>query len=238
MSDRPQVPTSARTGRAQRTGPRVAFLVLLAAGGTVFGWWALGARDDPSPRPGADAGSDFLVAWERSLVSTYRAAGTFRRTVGGEQLIDDPLVIVQRRPDRITLGFGSWDGVVGGRAVHCEREGLDGPFRDCYFGEPADQEAMDRSELGEIRELVSGPRRRYDTTRRPGTAECFDLVARSPVPLAARFGDRAEVCFDPRVGARRRVQVRRGDAVDLTELTEVRREVPGSDFPEVPVAGP
>lgn len=177
---------------------------------------------------------EFVAAWQRSLSSTYRAEGRFRRTVAGERLIDDPLVIVQRRPDRITLGFGSWDGVVGGRAVHCEREGQTGPFVDCYVGEPADQVALDRAEMDEVRALVLGPQRRYDVVTASGSEGCYEVVGRPPLPLAARFGDRAEVCFDPATGARRRVRIERGNATDLIVLREITTEVGAADLPEIP----
>lgn len=229
-----QVPTSSRPGRVRLF--RGVLLVALALSGTASGWCALGRRADERREPARDAGAEFVAAWQRSLSSTYRAEGRFRRTVAGEQLIDDPLVIVQRRPDRITLGFGSWDGVVGGRAVHCEREGRTGPFVNCYTGEPADQVALDRAEMEEIRSLVLGPQRRYDV----GTSSsegCYQVVGRPPVPLATRFGDRAEVCFDPSTGARRRVRVERADAVDITILSEITDDVGASEFPEVSTGG-
>lgn len=230
-----QVPTSSRPGRARRL--RGVLLVALALSGTAVSWWALGRRVDERRDSAPDAGAAFVASWQRSLEATYRAEGSFRRTVAGERLIDDPLVIVQRRPDRITLGFGSWDGVVGGRAVHCEREGRTGPFVNCYVGEPSDQVALDRAEMDEVRALVLGPQRRYDVIRSSGSEGCYEVVGRPPVPLAARFGDRAEVCFDPATGARRRVRLERGTATDLIVLDEITGEVGATDLPRVPAGG-
>src|SRR5215218_6276748 len=141
-----------RTG--WRAGRRVVLgLVVGLAVGLGASWWLDGpSHTEPSPSAERQHGdrSRLLAAWRRSASATYTLEGVFRRTTEERGPVDDPLVVVQRGTDRIALGYGSWDGVVDGRGVHCLRSGRSGPFQGCEVGEPVDRDEEVRAELDRL----------------------------------------------------------------------------------------
>jgi hypothetical protein len=190
---------------------------------------AMGRSEGPDHGDRGPSDRDRLVsAWARSQRATYTLEGTFRRTSHGRRVVDDPLVVVQRPPDRIALGYGSWDGVVGGRSVHCLRTGRHGPYHGCVDGGPADLATEDRDDLAQLRRMTAGRSPAYRVTALDGS--CFLLRAaedRLPTP----YGRRARYCFDRETGAMTRTRVEHDDAVDEVTVSSVAAVVSTVDLP-------
>jgi len=223
-----QDPTSSERRRAIGRA-LLGLLVGLAVG---LGLTYLAMGDDPElPRRGADAPSDrdlLLGTWGRSQRATYTLEGSFRRTPEEGEVVDDPLVVVQRGEDRIALGYGSWDGVVDGRSVRCLRSGRSGGFRDCTVGGAVDRDEASRAELRELARLTDpeSPVYRVTTLGRG----CFLLrVVDGELPTA--HGRRARYCFDSHTGALTRVRIEHADAVDEVIVTSITQEVDPADLP-------
>jgi hypothetical protein len=202
-------------------------LVVGLAVGLGLTWFVVGRGDD-APSAGRGDRARLLAAWERSQHATYTLEGSFRRTTDDGNVVDDPLVVVQRPPDRIALGFGSWDGVVGGRSVHCVRIGRSGAFRDCVVGEEVDRVATDRAELEQLSRLTSGESPEYRVTDLGGG--CFLLrVADGRLPTP--YGLRSRYCFDPATGALARTRIEHEGAVDEVVVRSLTGEVAPEDLP-------
>jgi len=207
----------------------VGLVVGLAVG---LGLTYLAIGDDPDrPRGGDDVPSDrdvLLATWGRSQRATYTLEGVFRRTPDEGEVVDDPLVVVQRGEDRIALGYGSWDGVVDGRSVRCLRSGRSGAFRDCTVGDQVDRDEANRVELREL-ERLTGPGSPVYRVTALGRG-CFLLrVVDGQLPTA--HGRRARYCFDPQTGALARVRIEHADAVDEVIVTSLTPDVDPADLP-------
>jgi hypothetical protein len=185
-----------------------------------------GDRPDP-----AAARSALVAAWQRSQHATYTLEGRFRRTTSdGDRVVDDPLVVVARPPDRIALGFGSWDGVVGGRSVHCVRDGRHGAFTGCSMGGRVDRAAQLRDELDQLAELTAGRSPAYRVRRRGD--RCF-VVDVAPGHLPTPYGRRTRWCFDRATGARAATRTEHDGAVDEVVVARIRPRADPTDLPDV-----
>jgi hypothetical protein len=154
------------------------------------------------------------------------AAGTWTRIVDGRPARPAPTRTAQRPPDRLVSGSGSIQGRVGGRRLGCAL--VAGGGARCREGEAVGPygDAVEH-ELSILDRLVLGPGRLYDVSADgPG---CFALRL-GRVAAAPPYGQHARFCFDPVSGAMVSSRIDRGRAVDLVEVTEVRRDVDDVDL--------
>lgn len=225
MSRSEKDPTTSDAWRAARRA--LLGLVVGLAVGLGATWWAADRSDDP-PRAERSDRDRLLAAWKRSQRATYTLEGAFRRTTEGGTIADDRLVVVQSPPDRIALGYGSWDGVVAGRGVHCLREGRSGEFRDCVVSDAVDRVVTDREEVERLARLTSGESAAYRVTALD--EGCFLLrVAEGRLPTP--YGRRARYCFDRATGALARTRVEHDDAVDEVIVSSLTGRVDPADLP-------
>ena len=174
-----------------------------------------------------DAAAALLTSWRRARAATFTSEGTFHREANGAT-IDDVVVVVQRPPDRLTLGFGSWDGVVGGKRVTCRRDGRSGPWAACDGMGEGEVASTDEAEIARLRELVD----LTDPTYRVSELDegCFRLRLVADVRFTPEYGNRTEVCFDPATGAMRRLRIERDGGEDLTKFDRISPDVAPADL--------
>lgn len=199
----------------------------------------------------ADAARDLLAAIRRSHAATYTAEGTFERTPSSGSPITDEVVVVQDPPQRMALGYGSWDGVVDGRGVHCIRDGRDGAWLDCEAslapsGRPAPTslEDLQAEQTDEVEDLIGGDDPLYGVER-DGDG-CFVMTLQGPSRFPPPYGQRTRWCFDATSGATSLRRIEHADATDVTRYDRIRAGVALSDFPpkssirdaEVPMGNP
>jgi hypothetical protein len=185
-------------------------------------------RTPPPHEPSNAAQTAALLrAVERSQQATYTAEGTFTRRMGGSVKVTDPEIVVRRPPDRMTYSFGTWSGVVGGRAVQCERDGRHGAFTSCG-SPPGRSSSVDDDEAARLRQLVGGDQPVYRARDLGGG--CFQLRLIENVALVPEYGTRAVLCFDPDVGAPTSRRIERSDGTDVTTYRHVTAEVDPRDL--------
>ncbi len=158
------------------------------------------------------AAKGFVDAWELSRQGTWTERGTAERAG-----VVNPIVVVQRPPDRLTRIGDGVSGRLGGRLVTCvaDPKGKVG----CHDGGAApDYRADTDQELANLRQQLGGPTPLYYVDA--AKAGCFDLrlTMRDPAPP---FGDLATFCFDSATGATKSIEVTRGSVVDRQEFTEI-----------------
>ena len=112
-------------------------MTLWATGGVLVGLLlvvlmvGVGALDgdepDPGPRPpaepeGEEAVAELLAAWERSGTATFRGRSRPRpRAAPDGRSFAQPVIVVQRPPDHLTISGGQVDGFLDGRSAVCSR---------------------------------------------------------------------------------------------------------------------
>lgn len=200
-----------------------ALAVALAAGAVV---WVTTRRADDHPDPDA-AAARFVDAWERSRLGTYVVAGISTRiTPDGGELVS-PVELVQRPPDYIRRQFGGADARLGDRPVNCSTtpEGT----VECHRGESErTYEELVADEVERWAGYFSGdPEGLYRVDEY--LEGCFELTLTRAYP-SPPYGDLARFCFDPGTGAIIFSEVRRDEATDTTEMTEIRPEVSDADL--------
>jgi hypothetical protein len=182
---------------------------------------------------GEPAAQSFLDAWERSRLGTYVVESTFRRE-HPDGSFSASTRIVQRPPDRLSIGLGGVEGTLDGHILRCATD-TSGDF-ECFDGpEAGDYREQVDKEIENLEGAVRGSRPLYLVeSDGPG---CFRLVLALAFP-SPPYGDSARFCFDDDTGATVLIEIRRGDAVDTTTAISVRSEVTEADL-EVPEgAGP
>lgn len=216
----------------------------------VFGLPALdtGSEPEADERPHGlleplDPGSAvaFVDAWRASLEGTYLAEGRFQRVTSAGRPLDGTTYLAQRPPDRVEVGFGSIDAVLGGRRVACAPDD-EGQARCRTADAPPFERRVD-DEVGRVRGLVvEDPDTDVVVPYRVArdAAGCFVLTLRFDLP-APPYGRRATFCFDDETGARVATEVERDDGVvDRHRVTRLEPVVTGPDLvaPAPDVLGP
>jgi hypothetical protein len=159
------------------------------------------------------AAKGFVEAWDLSRRGTWTERGTAERAG-----VANPIVVVQRPPDRLTRIADGVSGRLGGRLVTCVADPNEKVA--CHDGGAAPDYGADTDqELANLRQQLGGPTPLYYVTS--STAGCFDLRLTMLTP-APPFGDTATFCFDETTGATKSVEVTRGNVVDRQEFTEIR----------------
>jgi hypothetical protein len=213
------------TSRRWRT--RLAALVAGVLLGVAVAWAAWGGH----PRAGAVEPSNraqeraLLAAVRRSEHATFTVEGSFRRTSDDGKRIEDPEVIVQRPPDRLTLGFGTWSGTVGDRFVRCVRDGRHGPFTSCTS--PPRPAPLPDEDV-RLRQLLEGDQPLYRASDLG--SGCYQLRLIRDVELEPEYGKRAVLCFDRSTNAPTRRRIEHAHATDDTRYDRVSARVDPADL--------
>jgi hypothetical protein len=175
---------------------------------------------------GDEAATQFVEAWERSMLGTYYVASEFRRTTPNGEL-ENTHEIAQRPPDQVIRQFGGLDGRIGDHPIVCSSDPDERV--SCVRGDvdlPPYAETVDEA-VGRWADYFAGelPLYRVETE---GDG-CFDLrLARVfPAPPYGRF---ARFCFDDATGAIVYSEIRKDEGTDVREAFEVRAEVSDEDF--------
>ena len=166
-----------------------------------------------------------LAAVRRSERATFTVEGSFRRTTDDGKHVEDPEVIVQRPPDRLTFGFGGWSGTVGGRTVQCVRDGRHGPFTSCAT---PPRPAPTPDEAVRLRQLLEGDQPLYRASDLG--SGCYQLRLIRDVELEPEYGKRAVLCFDRSTNAPTRRLIEHAHATDDTREDHVSSRVDPADL--------
>jgi hypothetical protein len=171
-----------------------------------------GARSVTTTLADPTAAKGFVHAWDLSRRGTWTERGTAERAG-----VVNPMVVVQRPPDRVTRIGDGVSGRLGGRLVTCVAD-PNGKVA-CHDGGAApDYRAEADQELANLRQQLGGPTPLYYVTA--AAAGCFDLRLTMSDPTPP-FGDTATFCFDAATGATKSIEVTRGTVVDRQKFTEI-----------------
>jgi len=174
-----------------------------------------------STAPDGSAARSFVAAWRRSLEGTWTARGDTEQGA-----LSNPLVEVQRPPDRLTREGRTISGRLGGRSVSCVVDPT-GAER-CHDGGAAGAygDDVDR-QVAIITGQVGGPAPIY-LVQRDATG-CFAL--RLSVAMAAPpYGERSRFCFDGVTGGPTRRETTRGSVTEVQRFTSVTPTVAEADL--------
>jgi hypothetical protein len=214
--------------------------VLLAAAGialgAVVGVVAVGvgggSSGDPAPSDESTAEPNdlavseaFFEAWWRSRTGTYRADGTFERTLADGSTLSSSRVLVQRPPDVLVLQSGEVRGTLDGAYLRCTVD-PEGNQRCTSAGTAAEHRAVVRGELDRFAGLLQGADPLYRLTDEDG---CFVFQRRRAIDPAP-YGDEARMCFDDASGAMVLLRLERDGVVDEVVVTSVRASVTDADL--------
>jgi len=178
---------------------------------------------------GAPAADAFLATWRQSRLGTFVVDSNFTRTLPGGNRFEQTVHLVQRPPgDRVTIGFGSIAGRLGGKIVRCA-SAPDGSSR-CITGTDAgDYTAEVDAEVAGLAQYLTADRPLYTVIQfsgGPGRCYRLDLALALPSPP---YGNHALFCFDRATLAPSLTVVERDEATDRTEATSIRTVVTASD---------
>jgi hypothetical protein len=179
---------------------------------------------------GPEAARVFLDTWRESRNSTFVVDSDFSRTLPNGQQLKDRTRTVQRPPgDRLTFGFGSANGRLGGHIYSCAATSdatstcLQSALAPDYGSE------VDR-EIATLASYVQGDRPLYRVTAFsdvPGP--CFRLELAIDIP-SPPYGRQALFCFDRATLAPNLTVIDRDEATDRTQATSVRGTVSDADL--------
>ena len=187
----------------------------------------------PSSLRGDAAARVFLDTWRESRNATFAVDSDFTRTLTSGQQLKDQTRIVQRPPgDRLSVGFGSVSGRLGGHIYRCAPTSdttskcLQSSLAPDYASE-VDQEVMT------LESYVRGDRPLYAVTAFSDQADpCFRLDLAIDVP-SPPYGRHALFCFDRQTLAPNLTVIQRDEGTDRTQATSIRGSVTDADL-EVP----
>lgn len=212
--------TSATIGSGPVLGPVLAALAIAA--GLVL---VLPDDDEPvSPAPADTVG--FVAAYERSRTAELLVDAVFTRTFNDGRQLSYETRLVQRPPeDALVVGAGSVAGRLGGRIIRCNATGTDTPL-DCIQGgdAPPYAEVVAR-EVGDLEVLLETV---YEVAQ--DEQGCWILTLVAVLPATPPYGGAARFCFDEASGALAHLEVRRPEAVEVTEAVSIRTEVTAADL--------
>ena len=179
---------------------------------------------------GADAARSLLETWRASRRATFVVESDFSRTLPDGQQLKESTRIVQRPPyDRLTFGFGSIAGRLGGKVYRCAAQ-PDGSSTCLTSTAAPNYDSEVDGEVGTLASYVQGPRPLYrviDFADSPGRCYRLDLAIDLPVPP---YGRQALFCFDRLTLAPSHTVIVRDEATDRTEARAVRGQVVDSDL--------
>jgi hypothetical protein len=170
--------------------------------------------------------NEFVAAYERSRTAELLVEATFTRTFNdGRELVYETRLIQRPPDDVLVVGAGSAVGRLGGRVIRCNATTADAP-PDCIEAAvappPYREEVADA--VAAMDDLVE---RAYDVERDEAGCWILTLVAAVPTPP---YGGAARFCFDAASGALASLEVRRPEAVEVTEAASIRTEVSEADL--------
>ena len=179
---------------------------------------------------GEAAARALLDTWRQSRSATFVVESDFSRTLPDGKQLKDSTRVVQRPPnDRLTFGFGSIAGRLGGRIYRCA--GAADGSSTCLTSTTAPDYASEvESEVAALASNVQGPRPAYrvvDFADSPGFCYRLDLAVALPAPP---YGRQALFCFDRATLAPTLTVVERAEATDRTEARTVRGQVTDADL--------
>lgn len=176
----------------------------------------------------AEAAAALVAAWERSRTATFLTGSLLERTNSTGMVVEIPLVVAQRPPDRVISTGSSVSGVVGGEVWVCDEQ-LDGILHCGASGAAVDPASDLAAELDVLRSYFAGDLPLYRVSQ---TGECFDLRLARAVQ-APPYGQRARFCFDPVSGAPSLQRVERAEGTDVVTLLSARTDVTDDDIARV-----
>jgi hypothetical protein len=179
---------------------------------------------------GPAAADAFLATWRQSRSATFVVDSAFTRTLPDGNRLEQTVHVVQRPPgDRLTIGFGSIEGRLGGKIVRCA-SAPDGTSR-CVTG--ADAVAYDSevdAEVSGLERYLRGDRPLYtviEFSDAPGRCFRLDLALALPSPP---YGNHALFCFDEATLAPSLTVIERDEATDRTQATAIRTVIAASEL--------
>ena len=218
-------------------------LVGLLVGAVIGGglaWWSnrdddSGAASEQEGLTGPDdldespeAAEAFVDAWERSRTETYLSGSLLRRTLSTAVVLELPIVVAQRPPDRVVSTGSSVQSDVGGENTVCDEQ-LDGIVHCQPGGAAGDHDAQVQAELENLRSYFEGDTPVYRVSVSEG---CFDLRLVAAIH-APPYGHNARFCFDALSGAPRLIRIERNEGTDEVTLVTVRTDVTDEDIARV-----
>lgn len=176
----------------------------------------------------AEAAVAFVEAWERSRTATFLTGSLLTRTteVG---MLEIPIVVAQRPPDRVISSGRSTEGTVGGEQRVCDEQ-LDGLVHCGVTSTPGESfEEKVAAEVAVLRSYFEADLPLYAVA---GSGSCFDLRLTRAVH-APPFGQSARFCFDAASGAPQLQRIERPEGTDVVVLVSVRTDVTEEDLARV-----
>jgi hypothetical protein len=201
-------------------------LIALVAATTFLAVELLLTRGGGAPT-GAAAADALVAAYARNLDATYLVEGQSTRTLADGRTLSSAYLTVQRPPDRLQRALGSTSGELAGRTVNCSTP-PGGTYTCAASGEAQPWAEQRTGILAALDSYVRGDDPVYAVS--VDSADCFVLTRRRTEPDAT-YGLGARLCFDPRYGALRRLEVQReGGAVDVMLADRITDQVSDADF--------
>jgi len=203
-------------------------IALLALLGVCVAAYVIGT---PSPSlRGERAARVLLDTWRASRSSTFVVESDFTRTLTDGQQLKDQTRTVQRPPgDRLSFGFGSASGRLGGHLYRCAA--TSDATSTCLQSTLApDYGSEVDSEIATLASYVEGDRPLYRVTAFsdvPGPCFRLDLAIDVPSPP---YGRHALFCFDRDTLAPNLTVIERDEGTDRTQATSIRGTVTDADL--------
>ena len=226
-------PSEPRPGGPPRWVLVVGGLVVGVVIGAGLGWWNSRSGGDEhagSSEPAvaaetAEAAAELVEAWERSRTATYLTGSLLERTTATAAVLELPLIVAQRPPERVVSTGTSVEGSVDGLRQICDEQ-LDGVVRCQVAGPAADYDATVAAEVDTLRSYFEGELPVYRVARE---GHCF-LLRLTRAIQAPPYGQRARFCFDEASGAPSLQRIERDEGTDVVTLVSVRTDVTDEDL--------
>jgi hypothetical protein len=176
----------------------------------------------------SEAADAFVEAWERSRTETYLSGSLLRRTLSNSTVLELPIVVAQRPPDRVVSTGGAVQGSVDGENQVCDEQ-LDGLVRCRSIGDAEDYDASVESDVATLQGYFTGPTPVYRVSQE---GQCFNLRLTAAIQ-APPYGQNARFCFDEVSGAPSLQLIERLEGTDEVTLVSVRTDVSDADIAAV-----